>query len=319
MVVTAPSAASTPPATLPLSAAAASASNPTFVVSSNVVSLALTNANAASTTSTASAASNNAVRTAAQSAITTRGNGSASSAAPVSTSAETMTPLLAFAGYAPGNTPLTVNHQSLYVATTISFNLAPGKSLSDASAAFQRASQEIRVPGDLTGGFAGTALEYEKSLGAEKLLVAAAVVAIYIVLGVLYESFVHPVTILSTLPSAGVGAVVALLLFGLPFTIIALIGVILLIGIVKKNAIMMIDFALQAERQQGMNSREAIFHAAMTRFRPIMMTTMAALLGALPLCFPLGEGSELRQPLGVSIVGGLTRRRRSCPGRPTYP
>ena len=147
--------------------------------------------------------------------------------------------------------------------------------------------------------------EYERSLGAEQLLVTAAIVAIYIVLGVLYESFIHPITILSTLPSAGVGAVITLLIFGIPFTIIALIGVILLIGIVKKNAIMMIDFALQAEREQGMDSREAIFHAAMTRFRPIMMTTTAALLGALPLCFGIGEGSELRQPLGVSIVGGL--------------
>jgi multidrug efflux pump len=223
----------------------------------------------------------------------------------VSTSAETMTPLMAFIGYAPGNTPLAVNHQSQFVATTISFNLAPGKSLSDATAAFQRASQSIHMPSDITGGFAGVALEYEKSLGTEKLLVTAAVVAIYIVLGVLYESFIHPVTILSTLPSAGVGAVVALMLFGLPFTIIALIGVILLIGIVKKNAIMMIDFALQAEREHGMNSRDAIFSAAMMRFRPIMMTTTAALLGALPLCFGLGEGSELRQPLGVSIVGGL--------------
>jgi multidrug efflux pump len=161
------------------------------------------------------------------------------------------------------------------------------------------------MPSDLTGGFAGAALEYEKSLSAELLLVTAAIVAIYIVLGVLYESFIHPITILSTLPSAGVGAVITLLMFGIPFTIIALIGVILLIGIVKKNAIMMIDFALQAEREQGMDSRDAIFHAAMTRFRPIMMTTTAALLGALPLCFGIGEGSELRQPLGVSIVGGL--------------
>jgi multidrug efflux pump len=216
-----------------------------------------------------------------------------------------MTPLLAFSDYKPSNTPLAVNHQSQFVATTISFNLAPGKSLSDATAAFARASQQIHMPNDLTGGFAGAALEYERSLGAEQLLVTAAIVAIYIVLGVLYESFVHPITILSTLPSAGVGAVITLLIFGIPFTIIALIGVILLIGIVKKNAIMMIDFALQAEREEGMDSREAIFHAAMTRFRPIMMTTSAALLGALPLCFGMGEGSELRQPLGVSIVGGL--------------
>jgi multidrug efflux pump len=295
----------------PLSSATASAANPTFALASNVapltsnvVSLAVTSSSSSSS-STSSAASNNAVRTAAQATITTTGNGSASSAPAVSTSAETMTPLPAFTRYGPGSTPLAVNHQSEFVASTISFNLAPGKSLSDAAAAFQRATQKIRLPPDIIGGFAGTALEYEKSLGAEQLLVAAAIVAIYIVLGILYESFVHPITILSTLPSAGLGAVAALFLFGIPFTIIALIGVILLIGIVKKNAIMMIDFALSAEREEGMNSREAIYHAAMMRFRPIMMTTSAALLGALPLCFTLGEGSELRQPLGVSIVGGL--------------
>ncbi len=305
------SVASTPPVTPSLSTAADSAANTTFAVSSNVapltsnvVSLALTSPSSSSS-STSNAAANNAVRTAAQATITTTGNGSASSAPAVSTSAETMTPLPAFTQYGPGNTPLAVNHQSQFVATTISFNLVPGKSLSDATAAFQRAAQAIHLPADLTGGFAGAALEYERSLGAEQLLVAAAIAAIYLVLGILYESFIHPITILSTLPSAGLGAVAALFLFGIPFTIIALIGVILLIGIVKKNAIMMIDFALQAEREEGMNSREAIYHAAMMRFRPIMMTTTAALLGALPLCFTLGEGSELRQPLGISIVGGL--------------
>jgi multidrug efflux pump len=223
----------------------------------------------------------------------------------VSTSAETRPSLLAFSNYKPSNTPLAVNHQSQFAATTISFNLPPGKSLSDATAAFARASRQIHMPNDLTGGFAGAALEYQRSLGAEQLLVAAAIAAMYILLGVLYESPIHPITILSTLPSAGVGAVIALLMFGVPFTIIALIGVILLIGIVRKNAIMMSDFALQVERDHGMDSRDAIFHAAMTRFRPIMMTTTAALLGALPLCFGIGEGSELRQPLGVSIAGGL--------------
>ena len=312
LAVTPGSAASVPAVRQPLSAALASAANPTFALSSNVVlpssnvvSLAPTNLAASAAASGASAASNNAVRIASQSTIASTGNSSASSAASVSTAAETMTPLLAFSDYKPSNTPLAVNHQSQFVATTISFNLAPGKSLSDATAAFARATQQIHMPGDLTGGFAGAALEYERSLGAEQLLVTAAIVAIYIVLGVLYESFVHPITILSTLPSAGVGAVITLLVFGIPFTIIALIGVILLIGIVKKNAIMMIDFALEAEREQGMDSREAIFHAAMTRFRPIMMTTTAALLGAVPLCVGIGEGSELRQPLGVSIVGGL--------------
>ena len=191
------------------------------------------------------------------------------------------------------------------MASTISFNLPRGKSLSDATAAIQRAVQAIRLPADLTGGFAGTAQVYQQSLANEQILVLAAIAAIYIVLGILYESFVHPITILSTLPSAGVGAVLALILFRIPFTIIALIGMILLIGIVKKNAILMIDFALQAEREDGMDSREAIFHAAVMRFRPIMMTTSAAMLGALPLCFSFGEGSELRQPLGISIVGGL--------------
>jgi multidrug efflux pump len=319
-VVTVPvvSVASTPAVTPSLSSAAASATNPTFALAnnvvpipSNVVSLALTTttpgaaSSSSSASNAASAAANNAVRVAAQATITATANGNASSASPVATVAETMTPLSAYAGYGPGETPLAVNHQNEFVATTISFNLAPGKSLSDAAAAFERAAQAIRLPADLTGGFAGTALEYEKALGEERLLVVAAVVAIYIVLGILYESFIHPVTILTTLPSAGLGAVAALFLFGIPFTIIALIGVILLIGIVKKNAIMMIDFALQAEREEGLTSREAIFRAAMMRFRPIMMTTAAALLGALPLCFNLGEGSELRQPLGVSIVGGL--------------
>jgi multidrug efflux pump len=311
LAVSPASVASVPAVRQSLSSASASAANPTFALSSNVflpvnnVVPLSTNASASAAGSGASAASNNAVRIAAQSTIASTGNSMASSAASVSTSAETMTPLLAFSDYKAGNTPLAVNHQSQFVATTISFNLAAGKSLSDATAAFARAAQQIHLPTDLTGGFAGTALEYERSLGAEQLLVAAAIVAIYVVLGVLYESFIHPITILSTLPSAGVGAVITLLIFGIPFTIIALIGVILLIGIVKKNAIMMIDFALQAEREEGMDSRDAIFHAAMTRFRPIMMTTTAALLGALPLCFGVGEGSELRQPLGVSIVGGL--------------
>jgi multidrug efflux pump len=317
LTVAVASVASTPAVTASLSSAAASAANPTFALASNAVPLAnnvvplalmTTTASASSSsasTAAASAASNNAVRTAAQATITTTANGNASSASPVSTTAETMTPLPAYTQYGPGETPLAVNHQNEFVATTISFNLAPGKSLSDAAIAFQRAAQAIRLPADLSGGFAGTALEYEQSLGAEQLLVVAAIVAIYIVLGILYESFVHPITILTTLPSAGLGAVAALIIFGIPFTIIALIGVILLIGIVKKNAIMMIDFALEAERGEGLTSREAIFRAAMMRFRPIMMTTAAALLGALPLCFGFGEGSELRQPLGISIVGGL--------------
>jgi multidrug efflux pump len=313
-------AALTPAASLSLSSTQASASNsstaltsnpgvltrnPT-IITSNVTVLGRGGASASSSSSsTSSAAANNAVRTAAQSAIATTGHGSASTGAAVATSSENMVSLSAFAHYGPGTTPLAVNHQSQFVATTISFNLPAGKSLGDAQAAIKRDTLAVHMPADLVGGFAGTALVFEQSLGSEGILVIAALGAIYIVLGVLYESFVHPITILSTLPSAGVGAILALLLFGIPFTLIALIGVILLIGIVKKNAILMIDFALEAERHDGMDSREAIFQAAVLRFRPIMMTTAAALLGALPLCFSFGEGSELRQPLGISIVGGL--------------
>ena len=274
------------------------------VLARNATVLAGGSASTASTAASGTAA-NNAVRTAAQSAIATTGHGSASTGAAVATSTENMVPLSAVARFAPGTTPLAVNHQSQYVATTISFNLPPGKSLSDAEAAIGRHVAELGLPADLTGGFAGTALAFQQSISGEALLIVAALGAIYIVLGILYESFVHPVTILSTLPSAGVGAILALLLFGIEFSIIALIGVILLIGIVKKNAILMIDFALDAERNEGLDGREAIFQAAVMRFRPIMMTTSAALLGALPLCFSFGEGSELRQPLGIAIVGGL--------------
>jgi multidrug efflux pump len=236
--------------------------------------------------------------------IAAAGHSSASAGASVSTSKETMVPLSAFASFGPGLTPLAVNHQGQFVATTISFNLAAGHALSEAQAAIRTAMIDIHVPATIHGSFAGTAATYQQSLQDEPLLIAAALAAIYIVLGVLYESYVHPLTILSTLPSAGVGAVIALKVFDIEFTIIALIGVILLIGIVKKNAIMMIDFALQAERE-GMAPREAITQACLLRFRPIMMTTCAALLGALPLAFGTGEGSELRHPLGISIVGGL--------------
>jgi multidrug efflux pump len=216
-----------------------------------------------------------------------------------------MIPLSAVARFAPGHTALSVNHQSQFVATTISFNLAPGKSIGDATAAINKAAASLRMPATITGGFAGTAQVFQQSLASEKMLVLAALLAVYVVLGILYESFVHPITILSTLPSAGIGAVLALLLFGTEFSIIALIGVILLIGIVKKNAILMIDFALDAERNDGASSREAIFQACLMRFRPIMMTTAAALLGALPLALAYGNGAELRRPLGISIVGGL--------------
>jgi len=258
-----------------------------------------TTGNSAAATIAADSARNLAINS-----IAAAGHSSASAGASVSTSKENMVPLSAFATYAPGLTPLAVNHQGQFVASTISFNLAQGHALSEAQAAIRDAMIDIHMPTSIHGSFAGTAATYQQSLRDEPLLIAAALAAIYIVLGILYESYVHPLTILSTLPSAGVGAVLALKFFNTEFTIIALIGVILLIGIVKKNAIMMIDFALQAERE-GLSPREAIAQACLLRFRPIMMTTCAALLGALPLAFGTGEGSELRHPLGISIVGGL--------------
>jgi multidrug efflux pump len=218
---------------------------------------------------------------------------------------EAEAPLSAFATWADGSTPTSVNHQDTQPATTISFNLAPGKSLSDATRAIDAAEASIGMPATIHGSFAGSAQAFTSSLSSEPVLVVAALVAIYLVLGILYESYIHPLTVLSTLPSAGVGAVIALILFHIEFSIIALIGVILLIGIVKKNAIMMIDFALVAERERGMDPRDAIRDAALTRFRPIMMTTFAAILGALPLAIGWGDGAELRQPLGVTIIGGL--------------
>lgn len=214
-------------------------------------------------------------------------------------------PLAVLASFKPGNTPLTVNHQGQFAAATISFNLKPGVSLSDAAELIQNTMTEIGVPSTVRGSFQGSAKAFQESLKSQPWLILAALVSIYIVLGVLYESYIHPLTILSTLPSAGMGAILALMACDTEFGIIALIGVILLIGIVKKNAIMMIDFALQAEREQGLSSEEAIFKACMLRFRPIMMTTLAAMLGALPLAMATGYGAELRQPLGISIVGGL--------------
>jgi multidrug efflux pump len=258
----------------------------------------------ASTTSTA-AVSSSAARNQALNSIGNTGNSTASSGSAVSTAAETMIPLSVFAHVGPGNVPLAVNHQGLAVSATISFNLAPGAALSDAVREINAALFRLHVPTSVRGGFQGTARAFEQSIANEPYLILAAVVAVYIVLGMLYESYIHPLTILSTLPSAGIGAVLALMAFGIEFSIMALIGVILLIGIVKKNAIMMIDFALDAERTRGLSSRQAIHEACLLRFRPIMMTTMAALLGAVPLALGLGDGGELRQPLGIAIVGGL--------------
>ncbi len=256
-----------------------------------------------SATSAAAIASDSA-RNQALNSIAASGKSSASSGAAVSTSQSTMVPLSTIATFGPSTTPLAVNHQGLFVATTISFNLPPGVSLSDATQTIYQTMAEIGMPPTITGSFQGTAQAFQQSLKDQPILILAALAAVYIVLGVLYESYIHPVTILSTLPSAGVGALLGLLLFRTEFSMIALIGVILLIGIVKKNAIMMVDFAIDASRQ-GKSSFDAIHEACLLRFRPIMMTTMAALLGALPLAFGSGDGAELRAPLGIAIAGGL--------------
>jgi len=224
---------------------------------------------------------------------------------PLSSASATMVPLSAFARFADSATATSISHQDAELATTISFNLAEGSTLSDAQAAIHQAEAAIALPTNVRGSFEGTARSYRESQGQQPLLIAAALVVIYIVLGVLYESLVHPITVLSTLPSAGVGAVLALLLFKMDFSIIALIGVFLLIGIVKKNAILIIDFALEAERSRGLSALEAVREACLLRFRPILMTTLAAALGALPLAIGFGEGAELRRPLGIAIIGGL--------------
>ncbi len=246
-----------------------------------------------------------AARNAQTNALANTGRGSTSAGSPVSTTQETMVPLAAFSHFEPGHTPLAVNHQGLFVASTISFNLKPGASLSDAMPEIEKAMKALHPSATIHGSLQGTARLFAESLSNELLLIPAALAAVYIVLGILYESFIHPITILSTLFSAGVGAVLALLLFRTEFSIIAMIGVILLIGIVKKNAILMIDFALDAERSDGLSPRDAIFHACILRFRPIMMTTFAAIFGAIPLLLSFGEGGEIRRPLGIAIVGGL--------------
>jgi multidrug efflux pump len=226
-------------------------------------------------------------------------------ATPNAITSSNQVPLSAFARFVPTSAPLAIAHQEQFPSVTISFDLAPGYALSDAVAVIRTAQQDIGMPTSVTGSYSGDAAEFAKSLAGEPWLILAAAIAIYIVLGVLYESFIHPLTILSTLPSAGVGALLALMVFGYDLSVIALIGIILLMGIVKKNAIMMIDFAIDAERHQGLSPEESIVQAALLRFRPIMMTTLAALFGALPLALESGTGSELRNPLGITIIGGL--------------
>ncbi len=279
---------------------------------SNAPAGAVTAVNAASVaravTSSATAAANannNSARNAAINALANSGRSATSSGAAVSTAVETMVPLAAVSHYNAGNAPLSVSHQGLFVASTISFNLQPGAALGDAANEIDNAIKEIRMPASIHGSLAGTAQVFAQSLAYEPVLIAAAIAAVYILLGVLYESYIHPITILSTLPSAGVGAILALMLFHTEFSIIGLIGVILLIGIVKKNAILMIDFAIEAKRSQNLSSYDAIFQACLLRFRPIMMTTTAAILGAMPLAVSFGNGGEIRRPLGISIVGGL--------------
>jgi multidrug efflux pump len=214
-------------------------------------------------------------------------------------------PLSAFTKLTPTTTPLAVNHRGLFPAVTLSFNLPDGVALGDAVDAINAATTEMHMPSTITSQFSGTAQAFQDSLSNEPILILTALIAVYIVLGVLYESYIHPITIISTLPSAGVGALLALLICRVELSVIALIGIILLIGIVKKNAIMMIDFALDSQRNHGKSAEDAIYEACLLRFRPITMTTMAALLGALPLAFGTGTGSELRRPLGIAIVGGL--------------
>jgi len=217
----------------------------------------------------------------------------------------TAVPLATFAHFGPSNTPLAVNHQGQYPSVTLSFNLAQDVSLGQATQVIDNAERSIGFPSTIKASFQGTAAAFQQSLASEPILIATALATVYIVLGVLYESYIHPITILSTLPSAGVGAILALKLTHNELNVIGLIGIILLIGIVKKNAIMMIDFALETERTAGKNSTDSIYEACILRFRPIMMTTMAAMLGGLPLALGAGTGSELRRPLGITIVGGL--------------
>jgi multidrug efflux pump len=225
---------------------------------------------------------------------------SASSAIP-----QAQVPLSAITRFSKTTGPLVISHLGQFPATTISFNLAPGTSLGEGTDVIEETSKNLGLPASIQTSFQGTAQAFRAALANEPVLILAALITVYIVLGVLYESYIHPITILSTLPSAGIGALLALLLFRTEFSVIALIGLILLIGIVKKNGIMMVDFALDAERREGKEPVEAIYQASLLRFRPIMMTTMAAILGALPLALGTGMGSELRRPMGISIVGGL--------------
>jgi multidrug efflux pump len=257
-----------------------------------------------SAASTGNARNANAQSNQATNAISNSRGGTSTGSAD-STAAETMVPLSALARSASSHTAIQVNHQSGLVAATLSFNLPPGGSLSSAAATIDAAMRTVGAPAAVRGGLQGAAQVFAQSLSTIPLLILAALVAVYIVLGILYENTMHPLTILSTLPSAGIGATLALLLFDVPFSMIALIGIILLIGIVKKNAIMMVDVAIRLERDEGREGEDAIYEAAIVRLRPIMMTTAAAVLGAVPLAIGFGQGASLRQPLGITVMGGL--------------
>jgi multidrug efflux pump len=235
----------------------------------------------------------------------TSSSGTSSPNTVTSTTLSNAVPLSAFSHFVKSTESLSINHQGQFPAVTVSFNLAPNAALGSAITAIEKAQKSLNMPPTVQAAFQGTAAAFEGSLSNEALLILAALVAVYIVLGVLYESFIHPITILSTLPSAGVGALLALILFRENLSVVAIIGIILLIGIVKKNGIMMVDFALEGERQHGKNATDAIYDACLLRFRPIMMTTMAALLAGIPLAFGHGYGSEIRRPLGIAMVGGL--------------
>jgi multidrug efflux pump len=273
------------------SGSSATPSNSSSGVNSNGV-VTVGSSNSTSNTSGPTGTSSNATTGSSNPAAVTALNGSA-------------VPLSAFTHFESRSAPLSVNHQGQFPVVTISFNLAPGASLGEATKAIEQVQKEIKMPLSIQSAFQGTAASFQASLANEPLLILAALITVYIVLGVLYESYIHPITILSTLPSAGVGAILALMITGQELSVVALIGIILLIGIVKKNGIMMIDFALEAERKEGKGSTEAIYQACLLRFRPIMMTTMAALLAGLPLALGTGIGAELRRPLGIAMVGGL--------------
>jgi multidrug efflux pump len=258
-----------------------------------------------STSSSAAAIAGDAARNLALNSLANAGRGNTSTGSAVSVSTETVVPFSAFSHFTTGTTPVSVNHTGTSVSTAISYNLPDGESLKTALDAIDHKLSEIHVPVSIIGGSYGTARLFQQSNSNAPLLLVAALAAIYVVLGVLYESYSQPLTILSTLPSAGVGALLALIGTGTEFSLIAFLGILLLIGIVKKNAIMMVDFALEAERNLGMDPRTAIAHACSLRFRPIMMTTCAAIAGALPLAIATGDGTEMRRPLGIAIVGGL--------------